>query len=310
MNDLKKKIIAALNLGGADIVKFADAERFRDPNLKALFPAVKTVVGAAFRQLRGTRRGIEEGSTYYQYTTNAIEVLEENVMPRALLRAASVLEEAGFDALPQVRNQLIMKEENDVNPEMDYRDIYRGVTAEHQLDFKLCAVDSGLGEIGLSGSLLTDEFGPCQRYCFLLTDAEITPDQPFVPHLCDHCGECVAHCPGHAISADGKRDNWQCAVYYNGANMTKNPFLPPEAFADDPERLNIISGEAKVSPERARELLDQLIYYPPMKHSYRSSICGHACDTACYIHLEEKGVLSRKFKTPFRKRPEWKLPIH
>ena len=30
---------------------------------------------------------------------------------------------------------------------------------------------------------------------------------------------------------------------------------------------------------------------------------------ACCIHLEERGVLSKKFTTPFRKRPEWKLPI-
>jgi hypothetical protein len=85
--------------------------------------------------------------------------------------------------------------------------------------------------------------------------------------------------------------------------------MPPDAFADDPERLAIITGECDISPERAKELLDQLVFYPTIKHSYRSSICGRACDTACYIHLEEKGVLSKKFLTPFRKRPEWKLSI-
>jgi hypothetical protein len=36
---------------------------------------------------------------------------------------------------------------------------------------------------------------------------------------------------------------------------------------------------------------------------------GRMCDTACYVHLEEKGVLKRKFKTPFRKRPVWKLSL-
>ena len=91
--------------------------------------------------------------------------------------------------------------------------------------------------------------------------------------------------------------------------MTKNPFMPPEAFADDPERLAIITGETKLSPERAREIIEQIIFYPPIKHSYWSSICGRACDTACYIHLEEKDVLTKKFHTPFRKRPEWHLPV-
>ena len=64
-----------------------------------------------------------------------------------------------------------------------------------------------------------------------------------------------------------------------------------------------------LTPERAREVMEHITFYPPMKHCYPASICGKACDTACYIHLEEKGVLKRKFRTPFRKREAWKLPL-
>ena len=32
-------------------------------------------------------------------------------------------------------------------------------------------------------------------------------------------------------------------------------------------------------------------------------------DMACYSHLEEKGVLTKKFKTPFRKREDWKFDL-
>jgi len=309
MNTLKEKIISRFVKFGADLVRFGSAERCSDPTVRLLMPEVRTVICAAFRQLRGARRGIEEGSTYYQYTTNAVEVLEENVMPIALLRVCALLEDEGFDALPQRRNQTIMSTAGDTNFEVDYREIYRNRKAEHQLDFERCAIDCGLGERGLSGSILTEEFGPFQRYVFILTDAEIEPDRPVTPHLCDRCGKCTEACPGHALSAEGKRDRWQCSAYYIGANMTKNPFMPPEAFADDPERLAIISGEAHLSPERAREIIEKLIYYPPIKHAYWSSICGRACDTACYIHLEEKGVLSKKFNAPFRLRPEWRLPI-
>ena len=53
------------------------------------------------------------------------------------------------------------------------RRFIRGKTAEKQLDFEACAVLCGLGERGLSGTLLTDDFGPFQRYVFVLTDAEI-----------------------------------------------------------------------------------------------------------------------------------------
>ena len=309
MNTLKEKIISRFVKFGADLVRFGSVDRCTDPTVRLLMPEARTLICAAFRQLRGARRGIEEGSTYYQYTTNAVEVLEENVMPIALLRVCALLEDEGFDALPQRRNQTIMSTTGDTNFEVDYREIYRNRKAEHQLDFEQCAIDCGLGELGLSGSILTEEFGPFQRYVFLLTDAEIEPDPPVTPHLCDRCGKCTKACPGHALSAEGKRDRWQCSAYYIGANMTKNPFMPPEAFADDPERLAIISGEAHLSPERAREIIEKLIYYPPIKHGYWSSICGRACDTACYIHLEEKGVLRKKFNAPFRLRPEWSLPI-
>ena len=89
----------------------------------------------------------------------------------------------------------------------------------------------------------------------------------------------------------------------------KNPFMPADAFADFEERLEIISGEARVTPERAKEILDSIYFYPPAQHAYPCSICGKACDVACYCHLEEKGVLTRKYKTRFRKREEWRFSL-
>lgn len=86
-------------------------------------------------------------------------------------------------------------------------------------------------------------------------------------------------------------DAWQCAVYYNGA---KNPHMPPEAFADFDNHIEIIAGEAMVTPETAKKILDSIYFYPPAQHVYQCSICGRACDVACYIHLEEKGVLTKK----------------
>lgn len=307
---MKEKIIEIAKKNGADIVGFAPASRFspEDPIFK-IFPGTKTVIGLAFRVLRGTYRGIEEGTTYYQYTTMAVENMEETVMPMASLKVSTYLESQGAVALPQRRHQQIMAEENSTNPEVAYDAIYRGRTAEVQMDFLDAALKCGLGEKGLHNTLLTDEFGPMVRYCFVLTDAELPATDMVKPHLCDNCGKCVAACPGKAIAQDGTVDPWQCAVYYNGAGGTKNPFMPPDAFAGMDDRIAIIAGEAKVTPETAKAILDKIYFYPPAQHAYQCSICGRACDVACYVHLEEKGLLTKKFNSPFRKRAPWQFDI-
>ena len=84
---LKEEFVALAKECGADLVGVAPASRFAesDPVFK-LLPQVQSVIGIAFRILRGTYRGTEEGTTFYQYTTMAVENMEETVMPIALLR--------------------------------------------------------------------------------------------------------------------------------------------------------------------------------------------------------------------------------
>ncbi len=310
MSELKERIEGIAKANAADIVGFAPADRFdkNDPIFK-IMPEVKTVVGMAFRILRGSCRGVEEGSTYYQYTTMAIETLEETIMPMAQLQVAMALEEEGCFALPQRRHQLIMAEENSTNPEMNFPAIYRGKEQETQMNFPLAAVKCGLGELGLHGAVLSDRFGPLMRYCFILTDAEIEGTRIPAPHLCDKCGKCIAACPGKAINERGEIDAWRCAVYYSGANGTKNPFMPKDAYDIFEDRMQIIAGEAEITPEKARRILSETYFYPSVRHAYRASICGRACDVECYIHLEEKGVLTEKFKAPFRKREPWRYDL-
>lgn len=305
---MKNKIIEIAKKYDADLVGFASANRFsKDDAIFKVFPETKTVIGLAFRVLRGVYRGIEEGTTYYQYTTMAIENLEETVMPLASLNVANLIEEEGFEAIPQRKNQLIMNEVDGTNPEMDYTDIMRGVPVENQIDFLDCAVKCGLGERSMINSLLTPEYGPFVRYCFILTDAEIEEDEMKTPSLCDKCGKCIEACPGKAIDKDGNIDSWRCTVYYNGANGSKNPFMPPDAYLDFENRLEIIAGEADIDVNLAKEIIDNTFFYPSIKHFYRTCICGRACDRACYIHLEEKGLLTKTFKKKFREGEDWKL---
>ncbi len=309
---MREQIISLAKKLDADLVGFAPASRFeKDDPVFRIFPETKTVIGLGFRVLRGIYRGVEEGTTYYQYTTMGVENLEETVMPMALLRVANLIEENGGTAVPQRFSPLIMEEENETNPEVDYTDVFRGIKDEPQLDFLACAVKCGLGEESKIHSLLTPEFGPFVRVCFILTDMELAPSPLFAGKLCDGCNKCIEGCPGHAIDESGDTNSWRCAVYYNGASGEKNPFMPPEAFSDFDmkTKMEIIKGTADFDSEEAKQILDNIYFYPPAKHFYRTSICGRACDRACYIHLEEKGLLTKGFKRPFRRKADWKLSL-
>lgn len=305
---MRDSIINCAKKYDADVVTFTSAEDFpKESNLFKIYPDVKTVIGLGFRVLRGIYRGVEEGTTYYQYTTMGVENLEETVMPYTLMQVSRVIEENDYLAIPQRRHQTIMREENSTNPEVDYTDIFRGVTEENQLDFLETAVICGLGEKGLGGRLLNIEYGPFIRYAFILTDAIFEPTEKKTYNICDNCKECINACHGKAIDDSGNLDVWRCAVYYNGANGSKNPFMPPDAFLNLENRLDIINGTHEFDREEAKEILDNIYFYPPAKHFYRTSICGRACDRACYIHLEEKGILKKKFKKKFRESDDWKL---
>ena len=94
---MRDKIIEIAKQNGADVVGFAPADRFdKEDAIFKIMPETKTVIGLGFRILRGIYRGIEEGSTYYQYTTMAVENMEETIMPMAQLKAAMWLETEGY----------------------------------------------------------------------------------------------------------------------------------------------------------------------------------------------------------------------
>ena len=77
------------------------------------------------------------------------------------------------------------------------------------------AAKAGLGEIGAHGMLLTPEYGPRQRFSFLLTTAELPETENILPDekLCTHCGKCAEACPMCALKKEGEvylRDEKKC----------------------------------------------------------------------------------------------------
>ena len=67
------------------------------------------------------------------------------------------------------------------------------------LPHKTVATRSGLGWIGKSALLISEEFGGALRLTSVLTDAPLPVAQAFDASRCGSCEACVEHCPGKAI---------------------------------------------------------------------------------------------------------------
>ncbi len=90
------------------------------------------------------------------------------------------------------------------------------------------AAAAGLGQIGYSGLFMSPEYGPRQRLCCLVTDADLAPTPMYDgPDLCDRCMECRKWCPmetfekelgpdveleiGGKIMRYANKNKWRCA---------------------------------------------------------------------------------------------------
>ena len=78
-----------------------------------------------------------------------------------------------------------------------------------QISLRHAAVAAGLGTFGWMGIVLTEKFGPRNRFGVILTTLELEPDPMYAgPQLCDpeKCGICTKVCPSHALSTYGEVD--------------------------------------------------------------------------------------------------------
>ncbi len=95
-SDNVKKAALAL---GADLVGIGTMDRFEgtppghDPRFIA--PRAKSIIGLGFRVLRGSLRGIEEGTHFYQYPEMGIVHIDEVYAPSVIRELACYLEDNG-----------------------------------------------------------------------------------------------------------------------------------------------------------------------------------------------------------------------
>ncbi|MFI5342330.1 MAG: hypothetical protein ACHQ7N_21165 [Candidatus Methylomirabilales bacterium] len=126
---------------------------------------------------------------------------------RALYSLARVLRAEGYRTLPLPSQ----------GTPVDLR-FQRGI-----LSFKHAAEYAGLGRIGRSSLLLTEQFGPRVRLACLLTDAPLPPTRRPAIDTCAGCpGDCITQCPAGALAepAEGQSyaiNKYACASFRAGA---------------------------------------------------------------------------------------------
>lgn len=306
---------------GADLVGIGAMDDFegtppeKDPRFIA--PRAKRIIGLGFRVLRGSLRGIEEGTHYYQFPEMGIVHIDEIYAPGVLRRLACMLEDHGYEGVVQ-RSVPDRRRGDDSGSNPEHLPAFKIAYAEPVahgkpapdvlMNFNQAASLCGLGAMGRGGFFLTKRFGPLQRFAFLLTDAELEPDAMQDETVCDACGACAAACPVNAIDGTGKLDEWQCMGGRMGACLEANPFLSPELVKANPDVERYLSGGVRFDEQGiavCKEVLEAA--YPQVRFGYNPSLCGAACQRACLAHLEECGRLEGRFDAPFRTAAPWKM---
>mgnify|MGYP001006546527 FL=1 len=279
-------------IGKLDI--FKDENPQRDP--KMILPNAKCIIGFGIAVPKGLYKAMEIGSQFYTYTTLGVKYIDEEFSEILLLKMARIIENEGYDACVQrtVPN-LRIKGDKETNPEV--MDTYELIYAEPVekgkpapdviIDFGKAAKACGIGDVGISGHIISPKYGPFIRYCFIITDAPLETDDELSEPICDKCGECIKACPGNAISEKGL-DTWQCSVYYKGAHKS-NPFITEDFLKNHPHREAILNGQMRFDSKSAREIYKELNFLPNTQKGYAPCLCGKKCDIACYYHLKECG---------------------
>ncbi len=192
MEELKQRLCELARAQGIELFGVAPAFRLRGApsgfRPEDYLPGAKSVIvlGAHFPE--ETALFWEHSPFPYQYYGYAIVNKE---MGHTAFKLAKELERAGFLALPFAPT---------VYPkDMDWRRQSGEISHRH------AAVAAGLGEFGLSGVVITPDYGTRIRFISILTRAELPPDPPRLrQELCTQCGKCLEACPNQALREDFK----------------------------------------------------------------------------------------------------------
>lgn len=318
LNDPKKaaEIVKKQALAfGADAVGIGNIERWKDAPIqmdpRQIMPECKSIIGMTFRVMRGSLRGVEEGTYFSNYSSMGYGGITYLYMPMTIINLSKFIEDHGKEAIPMghqsdwraIDNEGFLRHGKS-------RPVAPGLAApDVMIQLRIAAYLCGLGEIGYSKMFISPQFGPRCRTGIILTDLELEPDPIYSgPELCNNCMACVSACPTQCIPKDktikvnlaGNDVEWAdidmdaCGVGIVGAEVQNEEVPEDEQYFPDTD-----SRPGNWSPFNHK---------PKSLYNTGQAVCGaRGCTRACMISLEKRGVLQNKFSEKFRRRPQWKV---
>ena len=302
---------------GADVVGIGNIERWegspiqQDP--RQIMPEAKSVIAMAFRVMRGSLRGIEEGTFFSNYSAMGYGGLTYLYMPLACINLAKFIEDHGYEAVPYGHQSDWRAIDNEGNVRKGVAIPVRPGQAvpDVAVHLRVAAYLAGVGEIGWSKMLLTKKLGPRQRIGIIITDAPLEPD-PIIPPgtICNNCKACVSACPGQAIPKDKavKVKLGGYDVEWADVNMKRCDFC--FKGADNKEADNGLPDYMDPFWQQRSKPGWWSPFFKKPRNLYNTgqAICGaRGCTRACMIALEARGAVDNKFHDSFRRRPAWKI---
>lgn len=307
-------IKAAAKRLGADLCNIGSIDRWdtapiqMDP--KQIMPNAKSIIALGFRVMRGSLRGIEEGTFFSNYSSMGYGGITYLYMPMTIINLSKMIEDEGYEAVPmghqsdwRALDTLGYLKKNFSRP------VAPGKAApDVMVNLRLAAYLCGMGEIGYSKMLLTPEFGPRQRVGIIITDLELEPDPIMEPGtLCNRCMACVRECPGGCIPKDRtvKDKVHDRELEWADVDMNKcNYTFVGAKIADEGEATDYISTVEGYAPASHTPF----VHKPKNLYNSGQAVCGaRGCTRACMVSLERRGVLKNKFHSPFRTEKPWSV---
>jgi len=304
---------------GADAVGIGNIERWNDAPVqmdpKQIMPGAKSIIAMAFRIMRGSFRGIEEGTFFSNYSSMGYGGLTYLYIPMVVINLSKFIEDHGYETIPYGHQSDWRAIDNEGNIKNKYsRPVAPGkARPDVMVHLRIAAFLAGLGEIGYSKLVLTPQFGPRQRIGIIITEAVLEPDPVIKPGtLCDRCMACVKECPGKAINGKetvkvtlagytvewGKLDCHACNIVFRGGK----PVEPEQDDGTLSDYMEPIGGH-KIKPGPFTPFYKK----PHNLYITGQAICGARCMRSCMVHLEKRGILKNKFHKPFRTKPAWSI---